>query len=363
MKAALMEAVKEVSIVDDVDVAAPLADEVVVRTAAAGVCHTDLTALTGGIRFPVPMVMGHEGAGVVEEVGSAVTSVRRGERVVTTLSDSCGRCRYCLSGRTYLCYRVGRGRDRCEPPRLSRAGKAVTPFCGVGSFAQRIVISERAVAAVGDDIGLDRAALLGCGVLTGLGAVLRTARVEVGDSVAVLGCGGVGLSIVQGARIAGAARIIAIDPVAAKRDIALRVGATDVVDPEDSDPVGQVLELSAGGVDHAFEAVGTAGTIEHAFAMLTRGGTATVVGAPGNVSVRVPTTPLMFDRRLQGSCMGSNSFHLDIPAYVELYRRGLLLLDELVSGHLVLDEIERAWSDLRSGASARNVIVFDAEEC
>jgi S-(hydroxymethyl)glutathione dehydrogenase/alcohol dehydrogenase len=349
-------------VLDDVDHDAPLPGEVLVRTAAAGVCHTDLTALEGAMRFPMPMVMGHEGAGVVEAVGVGVTSVRRGDRVVTTLSDFCGQCRFCIAGRPYLCRHLGRGRAAGEPPRVTRHGVAITPFCGVGSFAERIVVNARAVASVGDEIGLDRAALLGCGVLTGLGAALRTAKVEVGDSVAVLGCGGVGLSVVQGARIAGATCIVAIDPVAGKRQLARELGATDAVDPGAVDVLDYVIEMTGGGVDHAFEAVGLAATIEQAFAMLGRGGTATIVGAPAeDVSIRLPAAALMIDRRIQGSWMGSNRFQLDVPAYVQLYHQGRLLLDELISARLSLDEIDIAWSALRSGEAARSVILFDPQ--
>jgi S-(hydroxymethyl)glutathione dehydrogenase / alcohol dehydrogenase len=359
VRAAVLTAVGSAVVLDEVDHDAPLPGEVVVRTAAAGVCHTDLSALEGAMPFPMPTVMGHEGAGVVEAVGSGVLALRPGDRVVTTLSDFCGWCRFCVAGRPYLCRQSGRGRAAEEPPRLTRHGEAITPFCGVGSFAERIVANAHAVAKVGDEVGLDRAALLGCGVLTGLGAALRTAKVEVGDSVAVLGCGGVGLSVLQGVRIAGATRIVAVDPVAFKRELALRLGATDVVDPGAGDVVEAVLDLTAGGVDHAFEAVGRTATIEQAFAMLGPGGTATVVGAPGNVSIRVPAAALMVDRRIQGSWMGSNRFQLDVPAYVELYRQGRLLLDELISARLSLDELDVAWSALRNGEATRSVIVFD----
>jgi S-(hydroxymethyl)glutathione dehydrogenase/alcohol dehydrogenase len=359
VRAAVLTAVGSAVVLDEVDHDAPLPGEVVVRTAAAGVCHTDLSALEGAMPFPMPTVMGHEGAGVVEAVGSGVLALRPGDRVVTTLSDFCGWCRFCVAGRPYLCRQSGRGRAAEEPPRLTRHGEAITPFCGVGSFAERIIANAHAVAKVGDEVGLDRAALLGCGVLTGLGAALRTAKVEVGDSVAVLGCGGVGLSVLQGARIAGATRIVAVDPVAFKRELALRLGATDVVDPGAGDVVECVLDLTGGGVDHAFEAVGQTATIEQAFAMLGRGGTATVVGAPGNVAIRVPAAALMVDRRIQGSWMGSNRFQLDVPAYIQLYRQGRLLLDELISARLSLDELDLAWSALRSGEAIRSVIVFD----
>lgn len=359
MRAAVLAGAGSSPTIRDVDVDDPLPGEVLVRTAAAGVCHTDLSALEGDLPFPMPMIMGHEGAGVVEAVGPGVTSVRPGKRVVVTLSDFCGRCRYCIGGRPYLCRLLGRGRAPDQRPRITLDDQPVAPFCGVGSFAERIVVNANAVADVGDQIPLDRAALLGCGVLTGLGAALRTANVQVGDTVAVLGCGGVGMSVIQGARIAGAIHIIAIEPVAAKRGMAIQLGATDAVDPTEVDIVDYVLDVTRGGVDHAFEAAGRVATIEQAFAMLGRGGTATVVGAPGDVSIQLPVSALMIDRRIQGSWMGSNRFQLDVPAYVELYLQGRLLLDEMISARLPLEDLDVAFTALRHGAGTRNVVLFD----
>ncbi|MFV9453429.1 Zn-dependent alcohol dehydrogenase [Rhodococcus sp. NM-2] len=359
MRAAVLEANASSAVLADVELAIPLPREVVVRTVAAGVCHTDLSALEGAFNFRKPMVMGHEGAGIVEAVGAGVTSVRPGDRVVTTLSDFCGRCRYCISGRPYLCRQMSRGRPPSAPPRITRGNLAVAPFCGVGSFAEQILLNENAVARVGDEIGLDKAALLGCRALTGLGAVFRTAKVEVGDTVAVLGCGGVGLSIIQGARIAGATRIIAIDPIESKRDLAIRLGATDTIGADACTVVEMVRELSSGGVDHAFESAGRKETIEQAVAMTGRGGTATIVGSPGDIEVRLSVAELMIDRRIQGSWMGSNRFQVDVPTYVQLYLQGRLLLDELVSTRLKLEELELAWSAFHNGGGGRSVIIFE----
>ena len=361
MRAAVLEAPGAAAVVTDVELDAPMPTEVLIRTAAAGVCHTDFSALNDLMDFPTPMVMGHEGAGVVEAVGSGVTSVRPGDRVVTTLSDFCGSCQYCVAGRPYLCRRMGRGRKLSAPARITRGGVAVTPFCGVGSFAEQILVNENAVARVGNEIGLDRAALLGCGVLTGLGAVFRTAKVKVGDTVAVLGCGGVGLSIVQGARIAGATIIIAVDPIASKRELARRFGATNAIGADPEEVTATARELTGDGVDHAFESAGHAPTIEQAFALTGRGGTTTVVGAPGDVSFRLPAAALMLDRRIQGSLMGSNRFRVDVPTYMQLYLQGRLLLDELISARFKLDELDQAWSTFRGGDGdgARSVIVFE----
>lgn len=358
MRAAVLGAGATAAVITEVELGRLLPGEVLIRTVAASVCHTDFSALQGLFSFPTPMVMGHEGAGVVEEVGAAVTTVRVGDHVVTTLSDFCGHCRYCVSGRTYLCKQMNRGRSPSESARITLDGTPLTPFCGVGAFAEHVIVNQNAVVSVDKRIGLDRAALLGCSVLTGLGAVFRTAQVQIGDTVAVLGCGGVGLNIIQGARIAGATRIIAIDPVPAKRQLAQDLGATHAIGADPAEVKSFVRDLTDGGVDHAFESAGRVDTIEQAFMLTGRGGTTTVVGAPGNVSIQLPAASLMLDRRIQGSLMGSNRFRLDVPAYVQLYLQGTLRLDELISGRFTLDELEQAWDAFRSGTGARSIIVI-----
>jgi S-(hydroxymethyl)glutathione dehydrogenase/alcohol dehydrogenase len=233
-------------------------------------------------------------------------------------------------------------------------------FAGLSSFAEQLLVHSHAVVKIPTDIPLDRAALVGCGVTTGLGAVFRTARVEAGTTVAVIGCGGVGLNCVQGAAIAGAARVIAVDRMGSKLDLARQFGATDVVNASDVDPVAAVLELSAGGVHYSFEAIGRADTVRQAFTMLRRGGTATVIGmVPLGMNVELPAFEFLREKRIQGSTMGSNRFRIDMPRYLELYRQGRLKLDELVSARRPLEEVNDAFADLSAGNVARTVLIFD----
>jgi len=343
--------------ITDVAVDAPLPHEVLVRTAAAGLCHSDLHFMEGKYPATTPLVMGHESAGVVEAVGSDVTYVRPGDHVVTCLSAFCGECEFCLTGRPHLCQTPG---VRAElRPRLSADGTGLGQFAGLGSFAELMLVHERAVVRVTPEIPLDRAALIGCGVTTGLGAVFNTARVAPGATVAVIGCGGIGLNCVQGARLAGAARIIAVDRLDSKLEMALDFGATDVVDASAGDPAAAIVEMTGGGVEHAFEAIGLAATAEQAFGMLRRGGTATVIGMipPGEV-VRLPGPALLSEKRIQGSSMGSNRFRLDIPRYVDLYLQGRLKLDELVSARIRLEDVNGGFEALQRGDVARTMIVF-----
>jgi S-(hydroxymethyl)glutathione dehydrogenase/alcohol dehydrogenase len=345
--------------ISDLQVDAPAAHEVLVRTAAAGLCHSDLHFLEGKYPAATPVVMGHESAGVVEAVGSEVSYVAPGDHVITCLSVFCGQCEYCLSGRPYLCQASELRRAQGQTPRLSAQGNRVGQFANLGSFAEQMLVHEHAVVKIDPEIPLDRAALVGCGVTTGLGAVLNTARVEAGASVAVIGCGGIGLNCVQGAALAGAARIIAVDRLESKLKMALDFGATDTVDASGGNPVAEVIELSGGGVDYAFEAIGLAVAAEQAYEMIKRGGTATVIGMipPGEV-VKLPGVSFLGGKKIQGSVMGSNRFRIDMPRYLELYRQGRLKLDELVSARISLDEINDGFRNLQGGEIARSVVVF-----
>jgi S-(hydroxymethyl)glutathione dehydrogenase/alcohol dehydrogenase len=342
----------------DVAVDAPGAREVLVRTAAAGVCHSDAFAAEGRFPFAHPAVMGHESAGVVEAVGAEVTYVAPGDHVTTCLSVFCGSCEMCLSGRPYLCDKQGTRRRPGEAPRLRLDDAPLHAFEELGSFAEALLVHEHAVVKLDPAMPLETAALLGCGVTTGLGAVLNTARVPAGASVAVVGCGGVGLSAVQGARIAGAARIVAVDTRATKLDVARAFGATDVVDATAGDPVAQVLERTGGGVEHSFEAVGSAATAEQAFGMLRPGGTCTVIGVLAGSTVRLDGLTLNWERRIQGSLMGSNRFRIDIPRYVDLYLQGRLRLDDLVTARITLDDLVGALGTLHGGEGTRTVVTF-----
>src|SRR5690606_17464284 len=264
--------------------------------------HTDRTMQLGANDLPLPLVLGHEAAGIVERVGSAVTYVKPGDPVATCASAFCGSCRWCMRGDLQHCERKRRSREPGRPPRLSQGDTPVEPFVGLGGFAEQLLVHESAVVKLPEEMPLDRAALLGCSVITGVGAVRNAAKVQVGQTVAVIGCGGVGLNVVQGARIAGAAQIIAIDRIPDKLDLARQFGATHTVDAGTTDPVEAVRELTGGGVDHAIEVVGVAATMEQAFQMLDTQGTATVVGvARPDVQVRVPATDLLLEKRLQGS--------------------------------------------------------------
>ena len=346
--------------IEEIAIDKPGPREVLVRTSVAGLCHSDLHFMEGKYPARCPVVLGHESAGVVEAVGEDVTYVKPGDHVITCLSVFCGTCEYCLSGRPALCQSPEVQRPTDAPARLSRGGETVQQFINLSSFAEQMLIHEHALAKVRPDMPLDAAALIGCGVTTGLGAVFRTAKVEAGSTVAVIGCGGIGLNCIQGALIAGASRIIAVDMLASKLELAKQFGATDTVDASQGDPVQQVLELTGGGVENAFEAIGLKVTAEQAFGMLRRGGTATVIGMiPIGQNVELPGYQFLSEKRIQGSVMGSNRFRFDMPNYVELYMQGRLKLDELVSARISLAEINDGFDRLKTGDVARSVIVFD----
>jgi len=363
MKAAVFRKVHEPLTIESVDIDKPWGREVLVRTAATGVCHSDLHVVDGLGRFPLdrPYVLGHEGAGVVEAVGAEVTTLRPGDHVVACLSGFCGSCAQCLAGHPNLC--VGGVVTRAESahPRLSQKGQALRQFIGISSYAERMLLHENSVVKIDSDLPLDRAALVGCGVLTGVGAALRTSGLEAGQTVAVFGCGGVGLSIVQGARIGGARQIIGVDVFESKLEMAKRVGATHVVNSAKDDPVNAVRALTGGaGVDHAFEAVGNATLVRQAIESLAIRGTATIVGVlPPDAKIEFPWMAIRPECRVQTSRMGSNRFRIDIPLYLEFYRQGRLLLDEMVSRRGRLDDINDAFRAMKAGEVARSVLTFD----
>lgn len=361
MKAAVMRSPGEPLIVEQVAIADPGPSEVLVRVAAAGLCHSDLAFLEGSYEHETPVVLGHESAGIVERVGSDVTTVTVGDRVVTSLSASCGRCPYCREGHSHLCDgRESTRRAGDEPPRISMGGQPVHQFVGLSSFAEMMLVHESTVTNVPPEMPLDKAALLGCGVATGLGAVINTAGVVPAQAVAVIGCGGVGLAAVQGARIVGAFPTIAVDVVDEKLGLARAFGATHVVDASRQDPVGAVLDITGGlGVHHAIEATGMKKTAEQAFAMLCRGGTATVVGLIPGQLLSIPTDQLFYERKIQGSVMGSNDFRRDTPRYVAMYLDGQLNLDDMVTRRIGLDEINEGFADIRAGTVVRSLITFD----
>jgi S-(hydroxymethyl)glutathione dehydrogenase/alcohol dehydrogenase len=359
MKAAVLHEVGQPLVIEDVEVANPAPREVRLRTVAAGVCHSDLHFVNGDYTWPLPAVLGHESACVVEAVGSDVSYVAPGDHVITCLSVFCGHCRYCTSGRPVLCLRKGLTRKRDQPPRLTMGGERVNQFLNLSSYAEEMLVHEHAVVKIREDMPMDRACLVGCGVTTGVGAVLNTARIEGGSSVAVIGCGGVGLSAVQGARLGGAARIIAIDMNQGKLELARKMGATDGVNASEVDPVEAVKELSDGGVDYSFEAIGLKKTAEQAFQMLGKGGTATIVGmVPEGVHIELHGPDLLDEKRLQGSNMGSNRFRVDMPRYIDFYLQGRLNLDDMLSAEIRLEDVNDAFAALDTGELARQVIRF-----
>lgn len=348
-------------VVENLTVDKPNANEVLISTTHAGLCHSDLHFMDGHWPVAQSMVMGHESAGVVAAVGEDVTYVKPGDHVITCVSMWCGVCRTCLQGKPYLCLDADSMRSGRPTPSLRfDDGRGCTAFAGLGSFAEELLVHERAVVKIRDDMPLDRAALIGCGVTTGLGAVMRTAAVPAGSSVVVIGCGGIGLSAVQGARIVGATPIIAVDLIASKLEMARTLGATHTVNASEVDPVAAVHEITGGGADYSFEAIGLSATAEQAWAMIGIGGTATVIGMlPMTSQVTIPGGEIILSgKKLQGSLMGGNRFRLDMPKFIDLYLDGRLKLDEMVSATIDITEVNDGYAAMKAGETLRSVIAF-----
>ena len=360
MKAAVIRQLGAPIEIAEVAVSKPGSREVLIRTRACGVCHSDLHFIDGLYPAPRPFVPGHEAAGVVEAVGDDVTALKPGDHVVTCFSTFCGRCEFCVTGRLSLCLDASTKPKPDEEPRLSLDGAPAHQLLNVGGYAEQLLVHENGAVAIDPEMPFDRAALMGCAVVTGAGAVLNTAAVKAGEHVAVIGCGGIGLAAINAAKIAGAARIVAIDPVPAKRALAERIGATDSFAPDEQRLREQVAELTKGGVHHAIEAVGRIAAGELALSLLRRGGTATIVGMMP-ISERLPmrALDLLAEKKLQGCLMGSNRFPVDIPRLVDFYLAGRLDLDSVIAERIPLAEIEAALAKLRTGEAARSVIVFD----
>jgi S-(hydroxymethyl)glutathione dehydrogenase / alcohol dehydrogenase len=362
MRAAVMRANDAPLELEEVRIDDPRPGEVLVRTVASGICHSDLTVIEGGLPVPPPCILGHEPAGIVEAVGEGVHDVAPGDHVIGCVTVWCGTCRFCTDGRPYLCLSQYVGRPASKPPRRTEPGGApIGQFANLSSFAERMLCPERALVKIRDDMPLDRACLIGCGVTTGLGAALNTVRIPPGASVVVIGCGGVGLAALQGARIVGAGKIIAVDTQPWKLDLAEKLGASARVDASAGDPVGAVHALTGGGADFVFECIGLVPTVQQAVAMTGRGGTTVLVGVvPITQTVSIsPADLTLQEKRITGSYMGSNRFRFDMPKYVEFYLDGRLHLDEMISGRIGLDEVNGAFDRLRAGQAARQVIVFE----
>ena len=363
MKAAVLREVGKPLQIEDVQINKPGPHEVLIRTVAAGLCHSDLHFMEGSYPHPLPAVLGHESAGIVEQVGSEVRTVKVGDHVITCLSAYCGHCESCLTGHLSLCVSPDTKRGADEEPRLTTAAGPMIQFLNLSSFAEYMLIHEHACVAIRKDMPLDRAALIGCSVMTGVGAAMHTSSVRPGETVAVIGCGGVGLSAINGAAIAGAGRIIAIDTVAAKGNFAMEFGATDFIDASQTDAVKEVLEMTKGGVHHAFEAIGLSKTAEQAFNMLRRGGTANIIGMiPVGQSITLMGAAFLGEKKLQGSMMGSNRFPIDMPRLVDFYMNGKLKLDQMISQRIKLEQVNEGFADMKRGELARSVIMFTSNE-
>lgn len=360
MKAAvLIEAGKPLEI-EHVNISKPGPHEVLIRTAACGLCHSDLHFIEGTYPHPLPAIPGHEAAGIVEAVGSEVRTVKVGDAVITCLSAFCGHCEFCVTGRMSLCLGGDTRRKPGEPARITRPdGSTVAQMLNLSAYAEMMLIHEHACVAISPDMPLDKASVIGCAVTTGAGTIFNACKVTPGETVAVIGCGGVGLATINAAKIAGAGRIIAADPIPEKRALAMKLGATDTVDAMADDAAAQIVELSKGGVDHAIEAVGRPASGELAVKSLKRGGTATILGMmPLQHQVGLSAMELLSGKKLQGAIMGGNRFPVDIPRLVDFYLRGLLDLDSIISETIPLERINEGFEQMKRGDAARSVIVF-----
>ena len=358
MKAAMFHGPHQLLTIEEVDIDKPMGREVLVRTVASGVCHSDLHFVDGFYPFPTPAILGHEAAGIVEEVGLQVGEFKPGDHVIACLSVFCGHCDYCLTGKTHLC-QTRPVRAKTDPPKLSWKGQAVNQFANLSAYAEKMLVHENALVKIDDDMPLDRAALIGCGVTTGVGAVLNTARIEAGSTVAVFGAGGVGLAAIQGARIAGARTIIAVDTVESKLAKARELGATHGVNASSGDPVKAIRDLTNGGADYSFECIGLKIAAEQCFDCLRPGGTATVVGMiPVGEKVELDGYMFLREKKIQGCSMGSNRFKVDMPRYIDLYRQGRLKLDEMITRRGKLEDVNEFFRAMKAGEVARSVMMF-----
>ncbi|MCZ6544170.1 MAG: Zn-dependent alcohol dehydrogenase [Chloroflexi bacterium] len=360
MKAAIFHGPKQDLTIEEVEVDNPMAREVLVKTVASGVCHSDLHFVDGFYQFPAPAILGHEAAGIVESVGPDVTEFAPGDHVIACLSAFCGHCDYCLTGQTHLCRSPEVRRSSTDPPKYTWNGDPVAQFANLSSYAEKMLVYENALVKIRDDMPLNQAALIGCGVTTGVGAALNTAKVEPGSTVAVFGAGGVGLSAIQGSLIAGARMIIAVDTVEAKLATARELGATHIVDASSGDPVEAIKNLTGGGADYTFEAIGLKLTAEQCFESIRRGGTATIIGMiPQGEKVELDGSSFLQEKKIQGSSMGSNRFRVDMPRYIDFYMQGRLKLDEMITRTGRLEDVNEAFRAMKAGEVTRTVLEFD----
>jgi S-(hydroxymethyl)glutathione dehydrogenase/alcohol dehydrogenase len=362
IKAAVCYAPNAPLAIEELELDAPKEGEVLVRMASAGVCHSDYHVMKGEWNPPLPMVLGHEAAGVVEAVGPGVTLSKPGDHVILNFRPNCGWCRYCTTGRPVLCNGADSPRWMMfdGTVRLHKGGGDIYHFARVASFAEYAVVPQSGAVPVRKDMPLDLACLVGCSVMTGIGAVVNTAKVTPGSSVVVIGCGGIGLNVIQGAVLAGAGRIIAVDMLENKLAFAREFGATDIVDASHGDAVERIVEMTDGGADYAFEAIGKSQTILQAYESTCLGGVTTVVGmAPetDQVSINALSLPRT-ERTIVGSWYGGARPFVDLPKLVDLYLANKIKIDELVSRKYPLDQINEAYDALANGEVARSILTF-----
>ena len=363
MKAAVLYEYNTPMVVEDVELDPPKAGEVLVKTGAAGICRSDHHFMVGHARTTLPTVLGHEGSGVVEEVGEGVKGLKPGDHVILSFVPNCGRCYFCTMGRPNLCdaHASTPGTMFDGTTRLRKGDQSITHFGKVACFAERTVVPETGCIPVPKSVPPEVAALIGCCVTTGVGAAIFNAQVEPGSSVAVVGCGGVGLNVIQGARLLNASKIIAVDVGEGQLEFAMKFGATHTVNASHQDAVARVKEITGGvGADYAFEVYGSAETVETSFAMARKGGTVVVVGiAPVGEKAGINAVSLVRDEKvLKGSYYGSVRCHVDMPKMVDLYMSGRLNLDELVTRRYALEQVNEAYEALERGEIGRGVIVF-----
>jgi S-(hydroxymethyl)glutathione dehydrogenase / alcohol dehydrogenase len=351
--------------VEEVELQPPKRGEVLIKVGAAGICRSDLHFLKGEARFPfLPAIPGHEGAGMVEAIGEGVTMVQPGDRVILSFVPGCGHCVFCETGRPNICdtaTRLTAGRMMDGTPRLfTRDGHEIANMGKMSCFADHAVVPESGCIRVSDEFPLENAALIGCSVTTGVGAALFNARVAPGSSVVVVGCGGVGLNVIQGARIAGASMIVAVDILDDRLEFAQSLGATEAVNARDESALKQVLDITNGGADFAFEAFGSAHTTELAVELTRKGGTTVIIGlAPLGEKAGIDAMALVrLEKTIKGCYYGSARPRQDMPVIVDLYQRGLLEIDRLISRRYALDDINQAFEDLEDGKVGRGVITF-----
>lgn len=364
MRAALLEKTQQpLAVVDDVDVQSPGPREVLVRVSHCGICHSDLTMIDAPGGGQLPLVLGHEAAGIVEEVGGSVTSVAKGDKVMLTPIPTCGACYFCVRGQSSLCvdgqnFMTGLRKDGTSP--LSRRGEKVYQGFGLGGWGQYACVDERRAVRIDPDVPLEIACVIGCAIQTGVGAVLNTAKVEEGATVLVMGLGGIGISIVQGARLANAARIIVSDPNPGRRDYAANFGATDILDPTKEDVVARAMALTGGiGVDYAFDGAGHSDCISTGIHAARSGGTIVMVGAAMQpLTLPIPAIFLTQEKKLSGCLLGSCSGHRDIPRLLALWRKGALDLESMITHRRPLADVNAGLDDMRAGRGLRTVLAL-----